>query len=52
MYAENAGGGAAEIAWEEATEGERGLSVRRESLGLEMQKEHGRRLRRGSEVGG
>ena len=27
MYAENAGGGDAELAWEEATEGERGLSV-------------------------
>ena len=45
-----AGAGAAEMAWEEATEGERGLSGRWESLGLELQKWHGRRLRRGSEV--
>ena len=44
------GAGAAEMAWEEATEGERGLSGRWEWLGLELQKWHGRRLRRGSEV--
>ena len=42
--------GAAEMAWEEATEGERGLSGRWELLGLELQKWHGKRLRRGSEV--
>ena len=35
------GAGAAEMAWEEATEG---------LLGLELQKWHGKRLRRGSEV--
>ena len=46
----SAGAGAAEMAWEEATEGERGLSGRWESLGLELQKWDGRRLRRGSEV--
>ena len=40
------GAGAAEMAWEEATEGERGLSGR----GEELQKWHGKRLRRGSEV--
>ena len=34
------GAGAAEMAWEEATE----------LLGLELQKWHGKRLRRGSEV--
>ena len=34
-----AGAGGAEMAWEEATEGERGLSGRRE-----LQKWHGRRL--------
>ena len=44
------GAGAAEMAWEEATEGERGLSGRWELLGLELQKWHGKRLRRGSEV--
>ena len=47
------GAGAAEMAWEEATEGtegERGLSGRCELLGLELQKWHGKRLRRGSEV--
>ena len=44
------GAGAAEMAWEEATEGERGLSGRRESLGLELQKWHGNRLGRRSEV--
>ena len=44
------GAGAAEMAWEEATEGERGLSGRSEWLGLELQKWHGKRLRRGSEV--
>ena len=38
------------MAWEEATEGERGLSGRWELLGLELQKWHGKRLRRGSEV--
>ena len=38
------GAGAAEMAWEEATEFERG---RWELLGLEW---HGKRLRRGSEV--
>ena len=32
------GAGAAEMAWEEATEGERGLSGRCELLGLELQK--------------
>ena len=42
------GAGAAEMAWEGATEGERGLSGR--LLGLELQKWHGKRLRRGSEV--
>ena len=41
------GAGAAEMAWEEATEGERGLSGRWELLGLELQKWHGKRLRRG-----
>ena len=40
------GAGAAEMAWEKATEGQ-GRRV-----GLEMQKQHGRMLRRGSEVGG
>ena len=44
------GAGAAEMAREEATEGERGLSGRCELLGLELQKWHGKRLRRGSEV--
>ena len=44
------GAGAAEMAWEEAMEGERGLSDRWELLGLELQKWHGKRLRRGSEV--
>ena len=44
------GAGAAEMAWEEATEGERGVSGRWEWLGLELQKWHGKRLRRGSEV--
>ena len=44
------GAGAAEMAWEEATEGERGLSGRCELLGLEVEKWHGKRLRRGSEV--
>ncbi len=44
------GAGAAEMAWEEATEGERGVSGRCELLGLELQKWHGKRLRRGSEV--
>ena len=38
------------MAWEEATEGARGLSGRWERLGLELQKWHGKRLRRGSEV--
>ena len=42
------GAGAAEMAWEEATEGERGLSGRWELLGLELQKWHGKRLRRGA----
>ena len=42
--------GAAEMAWEEAMEGERGLSGRWELLGLELQKWRGKRLRRGSEV--
>ena len=44
------GAGAAEMAWEEATEGERGLRGRWVLLGLELQKWHGKRLRRGSEV--
>ena len=44
------GAGAAEMAWEEATEGERGLRGRWELLGLELQKWPGKRLRRGSEV--
>ena len=48
--AEITGAGAAEMAWEEATEGERGLSGRWELLGLELQKWHGKRLWRGSEV--
>ena len=41
--------GAAEMAWEEATQKERGLSGRWELLGLELQKWHGKRWR-GSEV--
>ena len=44
------GAGAAEMARDEATEGERGLSGRWELLGLELQKWHGKRLRRRSEV--